>query len=83
MKVSKQAYGLFKGNEIYQAAAEDVAKAVERALGELLQSEDISERRRGFLLGFVEGIRSILDWEPDFIEDEESDLKDYEEDPNA
>jgi hypothetical protein len=71
MKIRKVDFVQFKNQEVYKAAQQDVQEAAQNALGELFLSEDLSITRQAFLRGFISGCRAILDWEPEFVDDEE------------
>ena len=73
MQVIKADYVQFKNSKVYEAARQDVAEAVNRALGEMVNSEVLSEARHSFLRGFIAGATSILEWEPDFVEEQSDD----------
>jgi hypothetical protein len=73
MQVNKADYIQFKNSAVYGAARQDVGEAVSRALAEMVNSEELSMARHNFLRGFIAGATSILEWEPDFIEEQTDD----------
>jgi len=78
--VSKQDYVQFKHLNVYEAHKQDVGEAVGRAVAEMVNTEEMSSNRRDYLRGFIAGCTSLLEWEPDFIEDLNKDEGEEEND---
>ena len=70
MLVHKADYVAFKNTSVYEAARQDVAEAVSRALAEMVNNEELTQARHNFLRGFVAGSTALLEWEPEFIPEE-------------
>lgn len=73
MQVIKADYVQFKNSKVYEASRQDVGEAVSRALAEMVNSEELTMARHNFLRGFIAGATSILEWEPDFVEEQSDD----------
>jgi hypothetical protein len=73
MAVRKEDYIQWKNDQITQAMCEDVAEAASEIAASLLKRTESNPPFDQLQKGYLKGIQAALEWEPDFIQEEEVD----------
>lgn len=70
MPIKKSDYIDWLDNPVTQEAAKDVAQRVEQEIGNLVRSRDNTPIQDAWIKGLITGVQALLDWDPEFIEEE-------------
>ena len=67
--VNKGEYIAWKASECYAALLKDITSNIEGAAAEILNREVVNHEKDQLLRGFIKGLSSVIDWQPEFFED--------------
>lgn len=75
MQVRKSDFVEWKNHPVTHAVAESIAQIVEVEMAYLIGRRSSKPEDDQWIKGFVNGVKALLDWEPDFIEEDNNDIE--------
>lgn len=73
MPVSKSDFIQWRHNAVTQEFLEDVLKEADSYIAALVLRAGLDPQADRYNVGRIDGLKSLADWQPEFIEDEEED----------
>ena len=68
MQVSRADFSDWQKQPITVAIAKDIAETVEVMIAQFLRRRESNPADDQWIKGYIEGVQSLLNWEPEFIE---------------
>jgi hypothetical protein len=73
MAIEKSAYVDWRDNSVTKAFQKDLKEAIEELVTRLVGNTDSTREYDQLLRGWVKGMAEALEWEPEFVEEEQDD----------
>lgn len=67
--VNKEEYIAWRASVVHQELLNEIAASVSGAAAEILNRETVNTEKDQLLRGFIKGLSTIVDWQPEFFED--------------
>ena len=76
MAIRKEDYLEWLDHPVTKEAAKDISETAEEVVGRLVKNRDNTHSEDTWYKGFISGIQALIDWSPEFIEEEVKNAKD-------
>jgi len=73
MEIRKSEFLDWKNSLVTQVMAQSVAELAQEMIADLVMKRESNPADDQWVKGFLQGVQAIMDWEPEFVQEESTD----------